>query len=138
GKMVVVGSHYDTGALQTAMMVGRFNTNGSIDTTFGNAGFAEGLFGDGAFGYGVVALGDGHIVASGNFAHPAGGPGTIIARFNANGSLDTTFGTGGSSSTPNPQVDTGYGLALRPNGNFVVAGTTGTDEIVRAWTSTGA
>ena len=46
-----------------------------------------------------------------------------LARVNTNGSLDTTFGTGGTLTT-DIQGDEGVGgLIIQPNGDIVAAGT---------------
>ncbi|MBI4770572.1 MAG: hypothetical protein HY784_09250 [Chloroflexi bacterium] len=45
-----------------------------------------------------------------------------LARYNANGSLDTTFSTDGKVTTAIGSYDTGNALALQPDGKIVVAG----------------
>ncbi|MFN9603445.1 MAG: Ig-like domain-containing protein, partial [Planctomycetota bacterium] len=46
-----------------------------------------------------------------------------LVRYNANGSLDTSFGTGGKVTTPvGTSTDQGYSVTIQPDGKIVVAG----------------
>ena len=80
-----------------AFGVVRYNTNGSLDTSFNGTGIAYNVFsGDhNAGAMGVVVQSDGRIVVAG-FAQPNGaGDWVVLARYNTDGSPDTTFhGTG--------------------------------------------
>ncbi len=99
----------------------RYNTNGSLDTTFNGTGKVITAFGGAEGSTGVAVQADGKIVAVGrtNYASPD----YLLARYNTNGTLDTTFGGTG-------KVTTGFGLlgdfalsvALQKNGKVVVAG----------------
>lgn len=131
GKIVVGGGRgLRLQRPEVGLVLARFNTDGSLDTTFGTDGvltrnaFPE-LCGGGTRT--ITALGlrpdDGKIVA----AVECGFPGRfVVARFNANGrsadgtGLDTSFGTGGVA-TP---LDGGrsLALALQPDGKIVAAG----------------
>ncbi|WP_437285277.1 delta-60 repeat domain-containing protein [Sorangium sp. So ce406] len=86
----------------THMTVARFKTDGSIDTTFGTNGIAKvnvvaGRTAETARG--VVVQSDGKVVLAGNVEHdPSATPpdaDIAVVRFNADGTLDTTFGTDG-------------------------------------------
>ena len=68
--------------------VGRFNPDGSVDTTFGNSGFAISRSIDSGAGIlSLIALqADGKILVTG---------GSLIGRYTATGQLDTTFGNAG-------------------------------------------
>ena len=88
---------------------------GQLDTNFGEAGIARTGFDDSAT-YGTLVLGtavqsDGRIVAAGE-----GG----MARFNSDGSIDTTFGTAGRVATPFYV----RALAIAADGKLLVAGGT--------------
>ncbi|MEM7454635.1 MAG: LamG-like jellyroll fold domain-containing protein, partial [Planctomycetota bacterium] len=86
GKFVVAGG---TG---TAIFLSRFNADGSIDTDFGASGTAT--WAGAATGYSVVQQSDGKLVVAGNTdSYPTQ---WLAVRFNANGSLDTGFGSGGA------------------------------------------
>lgn len=86
----------------------RYNSNGTLDATFGTGGQALDPVAD----FSVVAHGaflqpDGKIVVVGGLQPIQGGPtnpGAVLARFNANGTLDTSFGQGGTVVTRFPGV----------------------------------
>jgi uncharacterized delta-60 repeat protein len=107
----------------------RYNTNGSLDSTFGSKGIVTFNFtNSSAAEAGDVAVQpDGKIVVAGWLPGPNG---FALIRFNSNGSLDTTFGSGGSqqihvNSWTIPEPDNGWAvrLVLQPDGRMVVAGT---------------
>ena len=101
----------------------------SLDPTFGRGGAVVGPAdsGSGSVLSGVVALAvqlDGKIVAAGSDSQ-----GAVVRRFNANGSVDISFGTGGQAKIPLPAGETSIfigadGLAIGPDGSIVVAATT--------------
>ncbi|MFC9388492.1 calcium-binding protein [Streptomyces venezuelae] len=115
GKIVSVGyvgnTAFDIG-------VARYNSNGTLDTTFSGDGMVTADFGGTEFGNAVAVQPDGKIVAAGS-----GGAGFAVLRYNADGSPDAGFGTGGRTSV-NAPGDGGiaYGLALQQNGKIVLAG----------------
>jgi uncharacterized delta-60 repeat protein len=86
GKIVVAG------IVGSSPGVARFNSDGTIDNTFGSGGAVITDFGSGTSGGadGLAIQSDGRIVLCGGAA-PAFG----FVRLNADGSLDTSFGTGG-------------------------------------------
>src|SRR5262249_20741145 len=106
GKIIVSGSILDADS-RANFALARFNSNGTRDTTFGTGGPVTTSFIDPVFGHvsaeawtvGVQA--DGKIVAAGD-ANIEGGEGFALARYNSNGTLDTTFGTGGKVTTDFP------------------------------------
>jgi len=76
----------------------RFNPDGTTDTSFGNGGIAQtepsGL-GWPALTYSMALAPGGKILVGGYASDPARNSGAAVARFNADGSLDTSFnGTG--------------------------------------------
>jgi uncharacterized delta-60 repeat protein len=124
GRIVVAG--VSAGAT-TAFSVGRFNANGTLDTTFGVNGLAtinfSGSTGDQANAVAIQA--DGKIVVAGS-ATLAGLQQFGLVRFNANGSLDTTFGKGGFVTIPTPSLAAAAdSIVVQTNGRIVVAGTAG-------------
>ena len=89
GKIVLAGDS------DFRVAVARLKPNGSLDTTF--SGDGKTLFSWGAIGRAtaVLVLPNGKILVAG-FSGPEGGN-IQVARLNANGALDTTFGTGGKA-----------------------------------------
>src|ERR1039458_9676779 len=78
---------------------------GHLDPTFGNGGIVTTDFGDQgnsnkASPNAVTIQPDGKIVVCGGVPSHTGFASPAVARYNANGSLDTTLGTGGMVSIP--------------------------------------
>ncbi|HET9494117.1 MAG TPA: S-layer homology domain-containing protein [Chloroflexia bacterium] len=121
GKIVVVGHHPQW---QPDFRVARFNPNGTFDTSFGSGGWVTTNFFGGIDQAQAVAIEAGKIVVAG-MAHVTGANWDFaLARYNANGSLDTTFSGDGKVTTDFFGGDDGaYALALQPDGKIVAAGT---------------
>jgi uncharacterized delta-60 repeat protein len=124
GKIVVGGStgFYPGGG---DFLLLRYNADGSLDPSFGSGGIVTTDFGssDTAFAIGLTA--DGKIVAAG--ATNSSDPGDFaVARYNPDGSLDTSFGSGGRATTDvaSGSNDTGNGVVVLADGRVVVAGIT--------------
>ena len=101
---------------------------GHLDQTFGNGGIVTTDFGNQsqssnvASANAVVVQSDGKIVVCGGIPGSRGFPIPAVARYNANGSLDTTFGTSGMASIASIEDIPLTGIALQSNGAIVAAG----------------
>jgi uncharacterized delta-60 repeat protein len=87
-----------------AFAVIRFNANGTVDQTFGTGGVATATFGNAVqSAQAVLVQPDGKILVGGQVLFGGRPPRDIggLARFNSNGSIDTTFGSGGQEPVPN-------------------------------------
>ena len=133
GKIVAAGFANLNGGESFALA--RYNSNGTLDTTFGTGGKVGTAFDSGGFSYAqafsVAVQPDGRIVAAGyteigaclfnglelpcfDFA---------LARYNSNGTLDASFGTGGRVTTDfGGPYDQAESVAVQPDGRIVVAG----------------
>ena len=126
-RQIVVAGNASGSAMMT---VTRLNPNGSLDATFDGDGTATIDFGATAdLAGGAVRQPDGKIVVAGSTQ--AGGD-VAVGRLNANGSPDTTFGSGGKATVVFGAATFGFAVALQPNGRIVVAGqrTAGNDFAV--------
>ena len=99
----------------------RYNPNGSLDTSFSGDGKQTTDFGGSEAASGVALQSDGKIVAVGgerlrDFA---------LARYNPNGSLDTTFSGDGKQTTDFGGSDGARGVALQADGKIVAVGIAG-------------
>jgi uncharacterized delta-60 repeat protein len=129
GKIVAVGSSLpsvptsDFGDFALA----RYNTDGSLDTSFSGDGKQTTSLDVEDRGLGVAIQTDGQIVVSGMSApdFTVAGPDFGLARYEANGSLDTTFSGDGKQTTDFGGTDDwASGVAIQPDGNIMVAGST--------------
>ena len=118
-KIVVAGPEYSNFA------VARYNVDGFLDPTFGARGRVTTNFGPYGVGNAVALQRDKKIVVAGSAA-VARGLNFAVARYNADGSLDLTFGTKGKVTTSfgGGTFDRGNAMVLQKDGKIVVAGTT--------------
>ena len=124
GKIVMVGG------LAGDFVLARYNPGGDLDTSFGTAGLVTSDVGLGSAdeARGVAIQPDGKIVVAGNAV--VGRTATnqfnfdfALARFNVDGSLDTSFGVGGKITTDfNALADEAFAVAIQGDGKIVVVG----------------
>jgi uncharacterized delta-60 repeat protein len=102
---IVIGLSTFLGADDDGFTLVRFNTNGTLDTSFGTGGSViVSPFNLSFIVPSVLAIQpNDDIVLAGSGA---------VARFTANGTLDTSFGTNGVASVPS---DSSTSIALEPN-----------------------
>lgn len=118
GKIVAAGNSSAVGVFSVNFALARYNADGSLDSTFGTGGTVLTSFGGPlSAAADVVVQPDGRIVAVGIAGNDFG-----VARYDANGALDTTFGTGGLVTTDFGGSDQANGVALQPDGKIVVVG----------------
>ncbi|OFZ67241.1 MAG: hypothetical protein A2V79_12495 [Betaproteobacteria bacterium RBG_16_56_24] len=121
GKIVVAGSAFNGSSDDFALQ--RYNSDGSLDTTFNTTGqviTAVGPINDNATA--VAIQPDGKIVVAGR-AHNGVNNDFALLRYNPDGSLDTTFNNTGKVLTAvGPISDDAYAIALQTDGKIVVAG----------------
>src|SRR5947209_18146229 len=94
---------------------------GDLDATFGTGGRVLTDFGGGAGARALALQADGRIVVAGR-SRVAVGDDFALARYNPNGSLDPSFGSGGRVLTDFGVDDEASALALQSDGKIVVAG----------------
>ena len=120
GKIVVAGTSHN--GTDNDFAVVRYNTDGSLDTSFDTDGKVTTDFGGNDNGSAVAIQTDGKIVVAGSSNYP-GNFDFAVARYNSDGSLDTTFDTDGLVTT-NVDIlhDPAYAVAIQSDGKIVVAG----------------
>jgi uncharacterized delta-60 repeat protein len=125
GRIIATGGALIGGNFDFALA--RYNTDGSPDTSFDTDGKVTTniLTSDSATAAALQA--DGRIVIAGYSYPGANNNEASLARYNPNGSLDASFGAGGTKTfdMSGASNDFIYGIALDPNGKIVVAGDTG-------------
>jgi uncharacterized delta-60 repeat protein len=121
GKIVAVG--YSSGA-NTDFVLVRYNSDGSLDATFGLGGIVTTPIGSGVdAAYAVAIQVDKKIVVAGYTSNSASGTDFALARYNIDGSLDTTFNGNGKVITDiGGGNDIAYAVAIQSDGKIVAAG----------------
>jgi uncharacterized delta-60 repeat protein len=105
------GSNYD-------FCIARFNSNGSLDTSFG----LQSIGSSDDYGLSLAIQPDGKILLGGKCYNRSNSD-FCIARFNSNGTLDTSFGSSGRIIEPiGSSDDEGYSLAIQPDGKILLGG----------------
>src|SRR5215467_15534953 len=103
-------------------LIPQSGSDGALDTTFGDGGkVAIELSPIQSIAHAVAIQPDGKLVAVGyaNYASPD----FAVVRFNANGTLDSSFGSGGSVTTDFfGESDSANAVALQADGRIVAAG----------------
>src|SRR5216684_2948190 len=144
GNKIIAAGH-SVLAGQGVIALVRYNADGSLDTVnFGSNGIVRTAVPSvNAVGTAVAVQGDGKILVAGSTFDPSTGTaGIVLARYAANGSLDTAGFAGGKGFVsapigPGTSVDNAS-LALQGDGSIVVAGATSAgDFVLRRYDSTG-
>jgi uncharacterized delta-60 repeat protein len=109
-------------------VVVRYNVDGALDDSFGTGGIVTADFaGRADQGYALALQQDGKILVAGRASPTSGPPDFGLVRYNADGSLDTSFGTGGLVQTDfSGKGDFAYAMTLQPDGKIVAAGRSST------------
>jgi uncharacterized delta-60 repeat protein len=117
GKIVVAGR---SGKDNRKFALVRYNTDGTLDSTFAEDGKVTTDFTNARDQANAVAIqADGKIVAVGR----SGGADFAVARFNTDGALDATFGGDGKVTTDFTHGDDpANAVAVQPDGKIVAAG----------------
>jgi uncharacterized delta-60 repeat protein len=126
-NIVVAGNAMGSGV----MTVTRLTPTGALDPTFGAGGTASIDFGSLAdLAAGAALQPNGKIVVAG---YTQASEDVAVARLNANGSPDATFGVAGKATVEFGVATFGNAVALQSNGRIVVAGQkTGNDDFAVA------
>jgi uncharacterized delta-60 repeat protein len=132
GKLVVVGTSYKQNDFSNEdFVVTRYNTDGTLDTTFGRGGKVRTDFpGLAAVPSSLVIQPDGKIVVAGGAFPLFTFLGNFeVVRYNPNGLLDSSFGNGGIVTTIFPEGSYASAVALQRDGKIIAAGTLFVDFI---------
>lgn len=114
GKTVLLGNR----------LLARHNTDGSPDTSFGAGGQVSIVFNGGVLdaAQALAIQADGKIVVVG-FTRVGTSDDFAVARHDANGTLDASFGAGGKASVDfSGSVDKAWAVLIQTDGSIVVAG----------------
>jgi uncharacterized delta-60 repeat protein len=122
GKIVAAG--ISLGVFYGDLTLARYHPHGDLDSTFGTDGIVALELGQVEEAWDVAIQPDGKIVALGSYRNPiVSADDFLLVRYDSNGTLDTTFGSGGMVITDfGTNIEIGYSLALQVDGKIVVAG----------------
>jgi uncharacterized delta-60 repeat protein len=130
-RRALVGGESDMGAAAGGLQwrISRYTHKGALDPSFGAGGTVttsmSGAGGDDEHLWDLALQLDGKIVAAGEAVTATGGFDVALARFNPNGTLDTSFGTGGKVTTaigPGIRRDNAFQVKVVEYGKILVAG----------------
>jgi len=128
GKIVVAGGAFPLFTFLGNFEVVRYNPNGSLDTSFGNGGIVTTNFPEGSYASSVALQADGKVIAAGTVFvdFVIGEPSNTdfaLARYNSDGTPDTSFGNGGQVSTDFfGMEDDAFSVLIQPDGKIVAVG----------------
>ena len=138
GDIVVAGSGFAAATAASNFAVARYTPDGSLDPGFGTGGgvVLTPMSASGAEARGIALQSDGRIVVAGTaFASGTTNDALALARYNADGSPDLSFGsggsvitsfdTGGSDSDPGSSPVRAAALVIQPDGKLVAVGSVG-------------
>ncbi|MCP4389013.1 MAG: hypothetical protein GY802_12015, partial [Gammaproteobacteria bacterium] len=121
GKILVAGHSHNGTDLDFSLT--RYNTDGTLDTSFGTGGIVTTAIGSGDDrGNSVTVQSDGKILVAGYSWNGADND-FALARYNADGSLDTSFDGDGILTTDfGANSDVGQSVTVQSDGKILVAG----------------
>jgi len=115
GKLVIAGT---SGGGTAKVLVWRLNSDLSLDTTFGPAGYRELSFGSSTWGESMIQQADGKLLVSGRSNNDV-----LLVRYNSDGSLDSGFdGDGILTRSASSGKDYGRDVLQQSDGKLVVVG----------------
>lgn len=122
GKILAGGYGNFNGASDCAVV--RYNANGSLDNTFGTNGIVVTPIGNGSESINDIVLQpDGKILAAGLTSNTGSPTRFLVIRYNANGTLDNTFGTAGTATVaPTASLNIATSICLQADGKIVLGG----------------
>jgi uncharacterized delta-60 repeat protein len=126
GRIVLAGfatTTYTSTTDNTGFAVARLNADGTLDAGFGSGGRAAAEIGQLDFGYAAALEPDGKIVVAGRVSYSRGDESDVgVARFNADGTLDTGFGSKGRRTFDlSANWDEATAMLVQPDGKLLLA-----------------
>lgn len=124
GKIIAAGVSIDRNSFDFALI--RYNNDGTLDDSFGSGGIVTTDFaGSNDQAFSAALQPNGKIVLAGLSDSGGAGFDFALARYNSDGTLDDSFGTGGKVTTDFVGLtDQARSVAVWPNGKIVAAGQT--------------
>lgn len=126
GKIVIAGYSLDLISSLLDFAVARYNPDGTLDLTFGTGGIVTTNISGSDIAFAIAIQADGKIVVAGTSSCLGTGLCDFaLARYNTDGTLDQSFGTGGivtNDITRTGNTDIVFAVAIQADGKIVAAG----------------
>ena len=142
GKIIAIGRYFfnENNFPKSRIRLVKYLNNGTLDTSFGSNGVASSFVNDNDRVNCSNIQQDDKILVAGRY-NDAAQFGAFLARFNTNGSLDTTFGSNGQIKIPVinnylTDLSTINSIALSNDGKILVSGEC-SQEINNTWVNFG-
>lgn len=139
-KIVVAGYSYvnSSGLTVQHLAVSRYNPDGSLDNSFADNGKLEGVSKQGYTNFNATAIqADGKVVAAG-YTWNGQDYDFAVARYNTNGSPDSTFNNDGKQTVDFGAADMATSIAIQHDGKIVVAGNSATQFAIARYNTNGS
>ncbi|MCB0748645.1 MAG: hypothetical protein KDC90_14385, partial [Ignavibacteriae bacterium] len=122
-EKIVVAGLSDSGNPSSFITI-RYNSNGTIDNTFGVNGSTISSFENlRTVAYSIAMQNDGKIISAGYINSISNDYNFIIIRYDSNGKLDDSFGTSGISIVPiATSSELAYSVSIQSDGKIIAAG----------------
>ncbi len=136
GKIIVAGSTNNGASYDVAVV--RYDSDGSLDDTFGDRGKVNSNFGSGTSGNSAAIQSNGKIIVAGSYSNGVNSD-FLVIRYDTSGNMDNNFGQGGSAITDfNNSDDFGSSAVIQLDGRILVAGSSGIDFAVARYNTDGS
>ncbi|PHR16982.1 MAG: hypothetical protein COA38_21475 [Fluviicola sp.] len=120
---IVLGGYGYTNGIGFVFALARYNTDGTLDNTFGIGGTITTPVGTSSQGNSIFIQNDGKIILAGKSKNGTNIFDFALVRYTTDGTLDTAFGTGGKTVTP---IGISYSIAesmgIDSNGKIILGG----------------
>jgi uncharacterized delta-60 repeat protein len=127
GKIVIAGTTSDN--LNENLVLARYNSNGTLDTTLGGSGIVITDLSKNEVGNDLAIQTDGKIIVVGR-GYSGTSSDFLLVRYNSNGSFDTTFGDAGKIISDLGGSDSALGMALQSDGKILAVGAKDGDAVL--------
>ncbi len=129
GKILLGGS-INWGGFENFAIV-RYNTDGTLDTTFNHDGIVKTIITNQEYAYAMEIQPDGKIILAGQAYYLPGNSSLVLTRYNTNGDLDLTFGSGGILGSSLGFASEGiYDIAVQNDGKIIAVGHAGSGSSI--------
>jgi uncharacterized delta-60 repeat protein len=126
GKIIVGGSNYNGSVNQ--IILGRFNVDGSDDTSFGSSGVTLTSISNNALINKIVLDNDGNIFAAGKTGQNPNEK-FVLAKYTSSGNLDTTFNTTGYVLTTIGASPVANDIKIQADNKIVLGGASSNNNV---------